>query len=380
MPVMANGVTRRRILQAGAGLAVSAPALLRLGRPALAAASADIPEKLIKDAQEEGAISYYHNSDISTTAKWTAAFSKKYNIEMKNMRMPSYPLFDRWLNEERIGRHMADLIQITDPTLLSYANKQGFVAEYVPPGGANIPADLQEEGVWYGLFTDAMGIGYNHSKVSPEEEKLIQTGGWDALTDPRWKGRFGTATPASGGSSYAFCYMFLVTLRDQYGPPFFKKEAANKPDIYASKAPLFERLAAGEYALMDQGSVNSLSTYYLKGAPIRWSYPAPTPIAMTSQSVCKHAPHPNAARLFQAWCTTEEGQAEWLKYNISGATLPGVVDPRKAAHKDWYAEDWFHGPTELYTAYLKDPEFADPKKPVIAEWNAIFGYQGGRKG
>ncbi len=103
-------------------------------------------------------------------------------------------------------------------------------------GGANIPADLQEEGVWYGLFTDAMGIGYNHSKVSPEEEKLIETGGWDALTDPRWKGRFGTATPASGGSSYAFCYMFLVTLRDQYGPAFFKKEAANKPDIYASKA------------------------------------------------------------------------------------------------------------------------------------------------
>ena len=54
--------------------------------------------------------------------------------------------------------------------------------------------------------------------VSPEEEKLIQTGGWDALADPRWKGRFGTATPASGGRlDYAFCYMFLVTLRDRYG-------------------------------------------------------------------------------------------------------------------------------------------------------------------
>ena len=46
-----------------------------------------------------------------------------------------------------------------------------------------------------------------------------------------------------------------------------------------------------------------------------------------------------------------------------------MVDPRKAAKKDWYAEDWFHEPTKLYTAYLKDAAFADPKKPVIAEWN-----------
>jgi ABC-type Fe3+ transport system substrate-binding protein len=365
-------IGRRTVLQAGVGLAV--------GTPALAQAPAGITDELVKAAQREGSISYYHNSDIDPTARWTAAFTKKYDVQMKNMRLPSYPLFDRWLNEERIGRHLADLVQITDPTLLSYANRQGFVANYVPAGAATIPAELKEEGIWYGLFTDAMGIGYNYKKVTPEEEKLLQTGGWDALADPRWKGRFGTATPASGGSSYAFCYMFLVTLRDQYGPTWFRKLAANKPDIYASKAPLFERLAAGEYALMDQGSNGTLSDLYLKGAPVRWAYPEPTPIAMTSQCISKHAPHPNAARLFQEWCTTAEGQAEWLKFTIAGATRPDVVDPRKLAKKDWYTESWFHEPTKLYTAYLKEAAFADPKKPVIGEWNEIFGYQGGRKG
>jgi ABC-type Fe3+ transport system substrate-binding protein len=376
MIIQRAGLSRRGLLQASAGLVIAAPAVLRGARPAMAAISDD----LVKAAQNEGSISYYHNSDIETTGKWTAAFSQKYNIEMKNMRMPSYPLFDRWLNEERVGRHLADLIQITDPTLLSMAHKQGFIADYVPAGDADIPDDVKEKGVWYGLFTDPMGIAYNFSKVTPEEDKLIQTGGWAALADPRWKDRFGTATPASGGSSYAFCYMFLVTLRDQYGPDFFKKEAANNPDIYASKAPLFERLAAGEYALMDQGSTNTISTYYLKGAPVRWSYPEPTPIALTTQSVCKSGPHPNAARLFQEWCLTAEGQAEWLKYNISGATNPAVEDPREAAKKDWFAESWYHKPTKLYTSYLKDEAFADPKKPVIAEWNEIFNYQGGRKG
>ena len=239
---------------------------------------------------------------------------------------------------------------------------------------------MRQDGVWYGLFTDPMGIGYNAKMVTPEEEKLIQTGGWNALADPRWKGRFGTATPASGGSSYAFCYMFLVTLREQYGKPWFSKLAANAPDIYASKAPLFERLAAGEYALMDQGSAGTLSDYYLKGAPIRWAFPPPTPVSMTSQSISKNAPHPAAARLFQEWSTTAEAQSHWLQYTIAGATRLDVADPRRAQKSDWYKEAWFHEPTQFYTSYLKDEAFADPKKPVIAEWNEIFNYQTGRKG
>ncbi len=367
-----HGLHRRVLL----GAALAAPAIIS----ARAQSRTGITDELVRAAQKEGVLSYYHNSDIGPTGLWTEAFSKRFGVQMKNMRLPSYPLFDRWLNEARVGRHLADLIQITDPTLLSHANRLGFVANYAPDGGRAIPADLKEEGVWYGLFTDPMGIGYNARNITPDEEKLIQTGGWDALADPRWKGRFGTATPASGGSSYAFCYMFLVTLRGRYGQPWFAKLAANKPDIYASKAPLFERLAAGEYAVMDQGSTGTLSDYYLKGALIRWAFPTPTPISMTSQSVCKNAPHPNAARLFQEWCTTAEGQAEWLRHTIAGATRPDVTDPRRATKADWYSEPWFREPTELYTSYLKDEAFADPKKPVIAEWNEIFGYQSGRKG
>jgi putative spermidine/putrescine transport system substrate-binding protein len=77
---------------------------------------------------------------------------------------------------------------------------------------------------------------------------------------------------------------------------------------------------------------------------------------------------------------TAEGQAEWLKYSIAGCTRTDVPDPRRAIHADWYKEKWFAEPTKLYTSYLKDAAFADPKKPVIAEWNQIFGYQSGRKG
>ena len=52
-------------------------------------------------------------------------------------------------------------------------------------------------------------------------------------------------------------------------------------------------------------------------------------------------------------------------------------DHRKQA---WFAEPWYHDPSSYYTDYLKDAAFADPKKPVIAQWNDIMGYQTVRKG
>ena len=363
-------------------IGVTAAGAFGITRVMQAKAAPDAPPNadLVKAAKSEGTLNYYHNSDIDTPGMWTAAFTKQFGVPTRNMRLPSYPLYDRWLNEERVGRHVADLIQITDPTLLSAAAKQGFVANYTPAGGAQIDPSLKEDGVWYTLTIDYMGIGYNSNKVTPEEEKFIHDAGWDALADARWKGRFGTATPASGGSSYAYCYMFLDALKDRYGAAWFRKVAANKPDIYASKAPLFERLAAGEYAIMDQGTQGSLTDLYLKGAPVRWVFPNPTPASVTVQSISAKAPHPNAARLFQEWSVSAESEALWLSLVAAGASRSDVVDQRKRDHKDWFAQDWFAEPTTLYDAYLKDPAFADPKKPVIAQWNDIMGYQGGRKG
>ena len=131
---------------------------------------------------------------------------------------------------------------------------------------------------------------------------------------------------------------------------------------------------------MDQGSQGSLTDLYLKGAPVRWVFPAPTPVAVTTQSISAHAPHPNAARLFQEWSVSAESEDLWLSLVAAGASRNDVTDPRKAARKDWFAESWYADPTELYTQYLKEPGFADPKKPIIAAWNDIMGYQGGRKG
>ena len=137
-----------------------------------------------------------------------------------------------------------------------------------------------------------MGIAWNSAKVTPEEEKLIREGGWKVLTDPRWKGRIATGTPASGGSSYSYVYMFLGGKRDQFGPDFIAKMAACKPQVYESKSPMYDRLAAGEHAIVDQASQSDMGGFYQKGAPVRWIFPKPTPANLTVQTISTKAPHP----------------------------------------------------------------------------------------
>jgi iron(III) transport system substrate-binding protein len=366
-----NTIGRRGLLGGaaalGAGLSMPARSQAQVG--------VGITDALIKAAKAEGALTYYHTSDLGLTAKWTAAFTRKYGVSVKNIRGPSYPLFDRWMNEERVGRHIADVVQISDPTVFAPAKKEGFIADFRPAAGAAIPDALKVEGVWYALNVDFMGIIYNTKETTADEVKALTTGGWDALTDPRWNGRYATTTPAAGGSTYTYWYMFMTEYKDRYGEAFVRKLAAHKPTIYSSKVLAFDRLAAGEFAVSDMAVQSTMTELYAKGAPIRWFFPDPTPGNPLVQIVSAKAPKPNGARLFQEWALGPDGQAEWLNYTSIYPSLPGVIDPRKAAHKDWFGEPWYAEPKNVYLSYLKEPGFADPAKPLIPIWNKIFNYQ-----
>jgi iron(III) transport system substrate-binding protein len=364
----ANGIARRRLLQIGA------TSLLTLGAFHAKAADAPPSSALVSAARKEGTLTLYTSSEMAMTQKWCGQFTDTYGVSVKVVRGPGYPIFDRWLNEERVGRHFADVMQLSDPTLLDMAFKQGFIATYKPVADSAIYPEMQSSGVWYALRASTMGIGYNSNVVNAADEQFLHTAGWNALTDPRWKGRCATAAAGSGGSTYAYNFMFMVALKEQYGLPFLHKWAANKPDVYISKPPMFDRLDAGQYAIGDEATSTDMTLLYLKGAPVRWVNPDPTPTILTAQCISSHAPHPNAARLFTEWCLGVAGQTAWMQFESTLPSRPDVVDPRKAKKQAWFADSWYSEPKTLYIDYLRDPAFADPTKPLIPEWNKIFGY------
>jgi ABC-type Fe3+ transport system substrate-binding protein len=338
-----------------------------------------ITDALVKAAKQEGTLTYYHVTSIDITNNWTRAFSQTYGITTKNVRGPGYPTWDKWLNESRVGRNICDVIQVTDQSIIAAADEEGFVAHYTPEAGPAIFTGMKQDSVWYALHAGFMGIGWNTTRASEADAQSIREQGWDALADPRWLSRYGTTTPASGGSDYTFWYLFMVDRKDRWGEPWLRRVAANKPDVFISKPPMIDRLAAGEYAIVDQATHDGMTEQFLKGAPVRWVFPDPTPTTLLSQLVSANAPHPNAARLFHEWALSAAGMAEWFKYTSVLPTRADVIDPRKAEKKDWYGQDWYADPVNLYLDYLKQPEYGNPDKPLIGRWNEIFGYQGAAK-
>ena len=45
-----------------------------------------ITDALVKAAQREGMMTYYHVTSIDITGAWTAAFTKRFGIQTKNVR------------------------------------------------------------------------------------------------------------------------------------------------------------------------------------------------------------------------------------------------------------------------------------------------------
>ena len=174
-----------------------------------------------------------------------------------------------------------------------------------------------------------MGMAYNHKRVSEDEVRDLHRRGWEGLATLGGKDRYTTARPAAGGSTYGYWFMVMKTYKDKVREAFVRKLAANDPSIYESKLPALDRLAAGEYAVSDMGMTGNCSPLYLKGAPVRWFFPVPALGVPNLNCISAKAAHPNAARLFQEWATSVEGQLEWFKYLYRWHLVPTSLTPER---------------------------------------------------
>jgi iron(III) transport system substrate-binding protein len=76
-----------------------------------------------------------------------------------------------------------------------------------------------------------------------------------------------------------------------------------------------KKLALGERAVMFDGAGYLVIQYKERGDPVEVVYPTEgTPVATSPSAVFKAAPNPNAARLFQNWMHSREGQQLLVDY------------------------------------------------------------------
>lgn len=179
------------------------------------------------------------------------AFTKKTGIQVKIFGGNAPELFERLRAEG--DRTPADVLITVDAGYLWNAARAGLVARVDSPELAqNIPAHLRDpEHRWVGLTVRARTIMYNIRRVTPAE---LST--YEALGDPRWKGRLCLRT-----SSHVYNQSLLATMIKRQSEArveaTVRSWVANQPVLINSDTKILEAIAAGQ---CDVGITN---TYYL---------------------------------------------------------------------------------------------------------------------
>lgn len=179
------------------------------------------------------------------------AFTRKTGIPLRVLNGSAGELFERLKAEGE--RSPADVLLTVDAGNLWNAARAGLLSRVDSPTlEANIPAHLRDrEGRWFGLTVRARTIAYNVNKVKPSE---LST--YEALGDPRWKGRL-----CLRPSSYIYTQSLLATMIKRHGEArveeIVRGWVANQPVLINSDTKILEAIAAGQ---CDVGITNH---YYL---------------------------------------------------------------------------------------------------------------------
>ena len=294
--------TRRRLLQASAASAAG----LLFAEPLRAAPppASEVTPALIEAAKKEGKLSFYSALELSTAERLAKAFEAKYpGIAVRVERSGAERIFQRIAQEQGSGIQSVDVANSTDAAHYLDWKKSDWLAPYLPDDVAkHFPADQVDPD---GLYATSCGwietIGYNTNLVKAEDAPKS----YADLLDPKWQGKIVKAHPGYSGAIMTTTFV----LSRELGWSFFEKLAQQKVLQVQSAADPPKKLLLGERAVMADGNDYNLLLSKEQGKPVEAVYAAEgSPLIIVPSGVFKNAPNPNAARLFQSFFFSVEGQ------------------------------------------------------------------------
>ena len=293
--------SRREVLGASAGVAAG----MVLAGPAGAAVSPSaVTPELIEAAKKEGKVSYYAAIQLEVAENLGRMFEAKYpGISVRVERSGAERIFQRIAQEQGSGIHAVDVANSTDVSHYLEWKKNGWLAPYLPEEVAkNFPADqIDSEGMYATACAWLEVIGYNTNLVKPEEAPKS----YADLLDPKWQGKLVKGHPSYSG---AILTTTFVLSRD-LGWSYLEKLAKQKVMQVQSAGDPPIKIMLGERAVMADGNDYNLVLFKDQGKPVEVVYPAEgSPLIIVPSGVFKEAPNPNAARLFQSFFFSVEGQ------------------------------------------------------------------------
>ncbi len=271
--------------------------------------SADYMDTLVADAQKEGELNV-----IALPPTWAnygniiSAFSDKYDIKV-NSKLPDTDSQTEIDTAKRLAgqKSAPDVFDLSQAVAL--ANTDMF-APYQVQTWDDIPEDNKDaDGKWVNDYGGFMSVGYD-SDVVPEVTSL------DDLTKAEYKGKVAlNGDPTTSGSGLNGVLMAALANGGSVddvapGVAYYKKLNGAGSLIPVDVTPA--TIESGQTAVViDWDYLNAAETKQLPS----WKVMVPDNAVVGGyyfQAINADAPHPNAARLWQEFLYSDEGQNLWL--------------------------------------------------------------------
>ena len=304
-------LSRRDVLKGTSALALGAV----FASPARAAAppAEAITPQLIEAAKKEGKVVYYSSMDLPVGEKLGKAFEAAFpGIQIQIERSGSERLFQRIAQEFSSNIHAADVINSSDAAHFIPWKKSGWlmpfvsedIAKYFPEAYRDPDGTFAVSRIWLS------SIAINTNLVKPD------------LLDPKWAGKMVKGHPAYSGTIMTATFQLVREL----GWGYYEKLAKQRVMQVQSSTDPPKKLSLGERAVMADGNEYGVVLLKEAGQPVEPIYPAEgTPTISGPTGIFSSAPHPNAAKLFQAWLHTRETQQFFMDFTAQYSAHPQVT-------------------------------------------------------
>jgi putative spermidine/putrescine transport system substrate-binding protein len=327
-------------------------------------------DDLVAAAQAEGTLNVIAlPRDWANYGEMLDTFADKYDIEINSATPDGSSQDELDAVTSQRGQDRAPDVLDVGTSFAQQAAAQDLLAPYQVATWDEIPEGQKEpEGRWVNDYGGYISIGCNASVVTTCPTSF------EDLLDPQYKGQVAlNGDPTQAAAAFAAVWAASLSAGgdlDDIGPgvDFFTqlKESGNFNPVGVTPATV----ASGETPLaLDWDYLNAAGTEDLAAQGVEWEVNVPTDGlygGYYSQAISAYAPHPAAARLWQEFLYSDEGQNIWLKGGARPVRLPSMQEAGSADADALSALPEVEGTAEFPSA----EQLTAAQQVVATRWNA----------
>ena len=271
-------------------------------------AGPDRSQRILDGANKEGSVTLYSSATVADMGPQISAFEKKYGIKVRLWRASSEDVARRVINEQRAGRHEADVVETAGSEMEVLVREKAMQPFVTPISAELIPAATYAHRQWIATRVNAFVGGYNTKIISKADAPTR----YEDLTDPKWKGRL--AVEASDANW--FMQLAAIMGEEKAVKLFRDIVARNGMSVRKGHSLLANLVPTGEVALALTLYSYRVEQLKQEGAPVEILYLPPVIGLPTGTGIVRRAPRPHAAALLAEFFLTDGQRILADRFNV----------------------------------------------------------------